>query len=56
MERLLMLATEAGPEGRLLMVSLRSVALTKRRKAAKGGMEAQSSAWFSSQARLPLGF
>ena len=51
MEGLVILAAEAGPEGRLRMGSLRSVALTKRRKPAKGGMETQSSAWF-----LPQGF
>ena len=55
MERLLILVTEAGPAARLLMVSLRSVALPKRRKPAKGGMEVQSSAWFSRQAWLPPG-
>ena len=49
------ISTEVGPEGRLLMGSLRSVALTERRKPAKGGMEAQSGAWFSSQERLPPG-
>ena len=55
MEGLLLLAVEAGPEGRLRMGSLRSVALTKRRKSAKGGTESQSSARCSSQARLPPG-
>ena len=51
MEGLLLLAVEAGPEGRLRMGSLRSVALTEQRKPAKGGVEAQSSAWCSSQSR-----
>jgi hypothetical protein len=37
---LLILATEAGSEARLLMGSLRSLALPRRRKPAKGGMEA----------------
>jgi len=55
MEGLLLLAVEAGPEGRLRMGSLRSVALTEQRKPAKGGVEAQSSAWCSSHARLPPG-
>ena len=55
MEGLVILAAEAGPEGRLRMGSLRSVALTKRRKSAKGGTESQSSARCSSQARLPPG-
>ena len=47
---LLILATEAGPEARLLMVSLRSVALPKRRKPAKGGMEAQATCGSNSKA------
>ena len=55
MEGLLLLAVEAGPEGRLRMGSLRSVALTRRRKPAKGGMGASCGVWFSSQARLPPG-
>ena len=55
MKWLLLLAAEVGPEGRFRMGRLRSVALTERRKPAKGGMAAQSSAWCSSQARLPPG-
>ena len=43
MEGLLIVATEAGQEARLLKVSLRAVALPRRRTPAKGGMEAQIS-------------
>ena len=41
---LLILAAEVGPEGRFLMVSLKSVTIPRRRNPAKGGMEAQSGA------------
>ena len=44
MEGLLILATEVGQKARFLMVGLRSAGSPRRRKSAKGGMGAQSSA------------